>query len=280
ERLPNSDYAVSKNAANEYLTYAGKVLRMPVVNLRLYSVYGPYEDVSRLIPTVVRHGLSGQYPPLVSPETSRDFVHVDDVCEAFLVAAARMTPDLYGEAFNIGTGKRTTIRDVAEAARSIFAIEQQPGFGEMPGRAWDLADWYADPSKAERLLNWSAKTAFKEGLQRTADWFRSQAIDPDRMTKRARTDKRRSVTAIIACYKDGQAIPIMYERLVATFRKLDIDYEIIFVNDASPDDSAAQILKLSADDKSVLGITHSRNFGSQMAFRSGMEMATKDSVVL
>jgi dolichol-phosphate mannosyltransferase len=60
----------------------------------------------------------------------------------------------------------------------------------------------------------------------------------------------------------------------------NIDYEIIFVNDASPDDTENVILGLSKQDRRVLGITHSRNFGSQAAFRSGMELSTKNSVVV
>ena len=72
----------------------------------------------------------------------------------------------------------------------------------------------------------------------------------------------------------------MYRRLTDTFQKLDVDYEIIFVNDGSPDDCAGRILEISATDPHVLGITHSRNFGSQMAFRSGMEMSVMQACVL
>jgi len=100
-----------------------------------------------------------------------------------------------------------------------------------------------------------------------------------RVEKRA-LDSVYSVTAIIACYKDGQAIPIMAERLERMFTKLEVDYEIIFVNDGSPDESEEAIRALSARNPRVVGITHSRNFGSQAAFRSGMELASKNAVVL
>jgi len=69
-------------------------------------------------------------------------------------------------------------------------------------------------------------------------------------------------------------------RLKSTFDKLNVDYEIIFVNDCSPDDSEEVIRALSRDDRRVRGITHSRNFGSQSAFRSGMLIASKNSCVL
>jgi dolichol-phosphate mannosyltransferase len=61
---------------------------------------------------------------------------------------------------------------------------------------------------------------------------------------------------------------------------LPVDYEIIFVNDCSPDNCAGVIRELSAGDPHIVGISHSRNFGSQMAFRSGMELSTMDGVVL
>src|SRR5262249_47105396 len=81
-------------------------------------------------------------------------------------------------------------------------------------------------------------------------------------------------------YKDNLAIPIMYERLKATFTRLNVDFEIIFVNDCSPDDTEEVIRAISRNDRRVIGITHSRNFGSQSAFRSGMEIASKNSCVL
>ena len=72
----------------------------------------------------------------------------------------------------------------------------------------------------------------------------------------------------------------MHRRLTDTLTRLGVDYEIIFVNDCSPDGSAEIIRSISDADTRVIGISHSRNFGSQMAFRSGMELASKESVVL
>lgn len=280
-RSPNSHYAVSKAAVSEYLQYMGKMHAFPCVNLRLYSVYGPLEDSSRLIPNLLRKAISGELPPFVDARTSRDFVHVNDVCAAFVLAAAKMNPSLYGESLNIGAGKKVTIEDLAQTTRELFSIEAPPSFGTMEGRQWDLADWYSNPAKAERLIGWRAETSLEDGLVDTAQWVRSLTDEElQARSKLATRDKRRSVSAIIACYKDEPAIPFMHRRLSDTFAKLGIDYEIIFVNDGSPDASAEQIRKLSETDPHVIGITHSRNFGSQMAFRSGMELASKDAVVL
>ncbi|HVZ35618.1 MAG TPA: glycosyltransferase family 2 protein [Polyangiaceae bacterium] len=93
-----------------------------------------------------------------------------------------------------------------------------------------------------------------------------------------RTD--RSISAIIACYKDAQAIPIMAERLTKTFEKIGIEHEIIFVNDGSPDDTQEVLDRLTAENRRIKAITHSRNFGSQSAFTSGMRLASGAGCVL
>ena len=88
------------------------------------------------------------------------------------------------------------------------------------------------------------------------------------------------LSAVIACYLDGQAIPIMHEQLKKVFIKLGVDYEIIFVNDGSPDDTLVRLERLTKKDKKVTAINHSRNFGSQNAFSSGLQIATGDAGVL
>lgn len=90
----------------------------------------------------------------------------------------------------------------------------------------------------------------------------------------------KKISAVIACYKDEQAIPIMYSRLTSVFTKIKVDYEIIFVNDGSPDNSEEVLAKIVDKDSHVIAVNHSRNFSSQMAFTSGMDIATGDAVVL
>ncbi len=88
------------------------------------------------------------------------------------------------------------------------------------------------------------------------------------------------LTAVITCYEDAQAIPLMHARLTEVFTSLGVKYEIIFVNDASPDDADEVLRQLTAKDDHVIAIEHSRNFGSQNAFLSGMQLATGDAVIL
>lgn len=278
---PNSHYSVSKCAVADLIHFKGKVHRLPCVNLRLYSIYGPLEDPARLVPTLVSKAVDGQLPPFVDPNISRDFVYIDDCCEAFIDAALQLEPDIYGESFNIGSGRCVTIGELAGITQKLFEIDTAPEFS-MPARSWDVQSWFANPAKAHKHLGWQAKTSLEDGLMRMRDWF-VQLADPKAYlssSKQDSLDRRYSVTAIIACYKDAQAIPIMYQRLTDTFVKAGVDYEIIFVNDCSPDDSEEVIRQISKSDRRVLGISHSRNFGSQAAFKSGMELASKNACVL
>jgi nucleoside-diphosphate-sugar epimerase/glycosyltransferase involved in cell wall biosynthesis len=278
---PNSDYAVSKVACANLMSFYGRCRRFPCVNLRLYSVYGPLEDSSRLVPTLVQAGAQSRLPEFVCPDISRDFVYIDDVCEAFVDAALYLREGVYGESFNIGTGRKTTIAEVASIAGAMFHVSAEPVF-TMPNRRWDVEDWFANIENTKRRLSWTPRTSFEAGLKATVEWYLAMENKEryHRASKQFGLDTKHSVSAVVACYKDGQAIPVMYERLRKVFEDLRVDYEIIFVNDNSPDDSEEIIRGISRNDRRVIGISHSRNFGSQAAFRSGMELASKNACVL
>lgn len=281
--LPNSDYAVSKAACAGLLYFWGKHRRLRCANLRLYSVYGPLEEPSRLIPSLISAAHRGGFPPLVDPGVSRDFLYVEDACESFVDAALSLSPEYYGHSFNIGTGIATPIEELALIARDLFHIRAQPVFSSLPNRDWDFQGrWRANPAKAALQLGWTARTTLREGLVHFDEWY-SGLRDPSLYHRRAKGNLQtpdESITAIIACYKDELAIPVMFDRLVKVFEKLHMDYEIIFVNDGSPDNTQQVIQHISTQNHRVIGITHSRNFGSQAAFRSGMELSSKRACVL
>lgn len=168
---PNSHYAVAKASATLFCrhTAQGRGVRLPT--LRLYSVYGPYEDPARLMPTLIRQGLKGTLPPLVNPETARDFVYAEDVCEAYLLAASRPGQEP-GAVYNVGTGVQTTLREVVGVARRAMDIRAEPAWGSMPPRQWDTGVWVADSRKIREALGWRPRHTFEEGFRETVAWFR------------------------------------------------------------------------------------------------------------
>jgi nucleoside-diphosphate-sugar epimerase/glycosyltransferase involved in cell wall biosynthesis len=276
---PNSHYAVTKASAAQMIKFYGTIKEMPVLNLRYYSIYGPFEEPDRLIPQLIAKGMAGSYPPLVQPDISRDFVYVDDAVYATLLAANSNFLSTAGKSINIASNKKTTIRDIAYTIKGIFNLPDEPEWGDFPNRKWDLKDWYGNAQLAKELLHWENQTSLHDGLAETYDW--QKAYSKPLYEKKIVQDKiRHKLSAVIACYRDAQAVPYMYRRLTDTFKKIGVDYEIIFVNDASPDNAAEVLQELVNKDNHVIAIEHSRNFGSQAAFLSGMEIATGDGVVL
>lgn len=172
--VPNSHYAVAKAAATLYCQFVARRDHAPITTLRLYSAYGPYEEARRLVPNLILKGLQGAYPPLVSPDTARDYVFVDDVVEG-LLAAALSANTTKGEIYNLGSGKQTSLLEMVETVRQVLSINEKPVWGSMTARAWDTSVWVANPTKAAQDLNWRAITPLSEGLLQTAEWFRKLA---------------------------------------------------------------------------------------------------------
>ncbi|MBK5229544.1 MAG: NAD-dependent epimerase/dehydratase family protein, partial [Thermoleophilia bacterium] len=127
---PNSPYAVTKAAATHLCRHVARTTDVDAVTLRLYSVYGPWEEPNRLMPALVEHCLRGELPPLVDPSTARDFVYADDVCDAF-VRSAESAAELSGAVFNVGSGTQTRLDELVALARERFGVECKPAWGSI-----------------------------------------------------------------------------------------------------------------------------------------------------
>ncbi len=172
---PNSCYAITKAAATHYCRFAAQERDMHLPTLRLYSVFGPYEDPNRLIPALIKAGAAGSLPPLANPAIARDFVYVDDVVEAFILAAKTKTSER-GPIYNVGTGVESKLRDVVETARRVMDIRCEPEWGSMPDRAWDTTVWRSDNRKIRERLGWAPAFDFEAGLRRMLEWHRKHDL--------------------------------------------------------------------------------------------------------
>jgi len=280
ELMPNSHYSVSKISSSYLVDFYGKKLNLPCLNLRLYSVYGPWEEPDRLIPKVIENGLEDNYPPLVNPNTTRDFLYIDDCIKAFIFAANFVNSSNSGESINIGTGVKTSLLDLTSLSKDIFKINKNPIWGSMVNRSWDTSDWYGNYSKAQKLINWMPTVDLKKGIELTINWQKESNYKNEILPFFNSPVKLIKISPIIACYKDSKAIPIIYQRLVNIFKEIGCNYEIIFVNDNSPDDTEEVLDEICKNDSNVIAVKHSRNFGSQSAFVSGMEISSGNSIVL
>src|SRR5262249_15022962 len=141
----------------------------------LYSVFGPYEEPTRLVPTLLVRGLAGELPPLVNPDIARDYVYEADVSDAYLLAATQPLSDP-GAVFNVGTRGQTSLRQIVDSARKHLRIDTEPRWGSMPNRQWDTSVWVADNRKLCRELGWQPRHSLEQGLSRMIEWFRENPL--------------------------------------------------------------------------------------------------------
>ncbi len=284
-KLPNSHYSLSKISLSYAINYFYNIYKIPLINLRLYYVYGPYEDSSRLLPTIFNFGIKKKLPKFANKNDVKDFIYIDDLASAFEKIIINHKEKHYGKSFNLGTGVKTKLIDVVNLSKKYFKLNIIPNFSSANSRKWDVNNWFSDSSSFKKEFKWEPKVSFSEGIEKTFDWWSN-------FTKKNNTnlqllskynfniEQKKTISAVICCYKDGEAIPFMYQRLVKVFKFLNVNYEIIFVNDNSPDNSISQIKKISSKDSNVIGINHSRNFGSQASLFSGLKVSRGDAVVL
>ncbi len=169
---PNSYYSVAKCAQTLLCQHVAKTEQRPITTFRLFSVYGPYEEPSRLVPTLVRLCLEGKDLTLVDPSTARDFVYVDDVVDAYL--RIDKLAALCGEVVNIGSGMQCSLGRMVDAVLAETEARVQCHWGTMPARIWDAKTWVADCTKSQRLLDWRATTALADGVAQTVAWMRGR----------------------------------------------------------------------------------------------------------
>ena len=166
---PNSAYAVTKAAGTLYCSHIARSTGAHVLTLRLYSVYGPFEEPTRLLPQLLTRSLSDTLPPLVGPDVARDYIYVDDVSDAFVAAATQAKPAR--SVYNIGSGIQTPLRTVVDIVRRLRRMRAEPEWGSMPGRIWDTTTWVADNRTARAELGWQPRHTLEEGIALMASWL-------------------------------------------------------------------------------------------------------------
>ncbi len=176
---PASYYAATKAAATVLCRQLAEASSANLMTLRLYSVYGPFEEPTRLVPAIIASSWSNQLPPLVNPESAHDFVFVDDVVEAF-IRCARQTDHLPGSVYNVSSGTQLTLREVVDAAKAVLNVTAEPDWGSMAPRSWDTSNWQGTSLSIESMTGWRATYSFASGLRKTADWFENEPRIKDR----------------------------------------------------------------------------------------------------
>jgi nucleoside-diphosphate-sugar epimerase len=169
---PQSPYATAKLAAELYCRNFTKIFGLETVCLRYFNVFGPKQDpasfYSAVIPKFVNCMLRGESPQINGDgRQSRDFTYIDNIVSANILACT--APKASGEIFNIACGKRYTVIELAEKIARLMRMDLALEFGPaVPG---DVKHSLADIRKARKILKYTVKVDFDEGLRRTIHWF-------------------------------------------------------------------------------------------------------------
>lgn len=167
---PNTGYGVAKAWVTLYGQHLAREKKVPITTLRLFSVYGPYESSTRLVPATTLAFLNDSALKLSNPETTRDFIHVDDVVSAMLLASEKQ---MVGEVFNIGSGVETTLKEMVSALQEQIESTKKLEWGNLEGRSSDGIRWQASLEHTKNVLGWQPSISLADGVLKTVEWIRS-----------------------------------------------------------------------------------------------------------
>ena len=170
---PLSPYAAAKLAGELYCQAFTATYGLETVSLRYFNVFGPRQDpqsqYAAVIPKFITEMLAGRRPTIFGDgRQSRDFVYVDNVVQANLLAAN--APAAVGRTINVACGESVDLLQLVAGINRALGTNLEPIF--EPSRAGDVRDSLADITLARELLKYSPTVAFEQGLARTIDFYR------------------------------------------------------------------------------------------------------------
>jgi dTDP-L-rhamnose 4-epimerase len=178
--IPTSVYAVTKRDHEELCLVAGSAYAVPTVALRFFNVYGPRQALSNPytgVAAIFASRLLNDREPIVFEDglQCRDFIHVSDIVAGVLLALE--ADEAAGRALNLGTGKPSTVLDVAHALAAGLDLDLQPRVvGQY--RAGDIRHCFADTALAKKILGFQASVSLSDGMRELVEWLAGQsAVD-------------------------------------------------------------------------------------------------------
>ena len=172
---PDSYYGVAKASQTLLCQCLAKNKNLPIVTLRLFSPYGPYEASTRLVPVLINSCFDGKDLNLVSKKTVRDFNFIDDVVDAFLKTASNANK-LSGEILNIANGRQRTLEEVVSLIINLTKSKSKLNWGGIKDYSPEAGIWEADISKTKKFLNWSPSYNLESGIKETIIWFKKNRV--------------------------------------------------------------------------------------------------------
>jgi len=175
---PISPYAVTKYVGELYCKIFSDIHGLPTLALRYFNVFGPKQDpkseYAAVVPRFISRTLAGESPIIYGDgEQSRDFIFVQDVVAANLLAAAS---DVQGTHLNVACGQAFTVNEVARIINEILDLDLEPIYESA--RLGEVRRSQADISQACKLIAFKPKCSLRNGLSQTVEWFQKKNEEP------------------------------------------------------------------------------------------------------
>ncbi len=167
---PVNAYGLSKLICSLYASQHAKNNNKPLVTLRLFSPYGPFDDYRRLIPYLVLRSIKSENILIHKPEAVRDFIYIDDVIEAY-INTVKYAHNFPGEIFNIGSSKQISVKKVLSKVVKITDSKNSVTFERIFSKLKETTCWQASIKKSKININWMPNTSFDDGIKKTINWF-------------------------------------------------------------------------------------------------------------
>ena len=165
-----SVYGKAKLLSTKYLMAIYKKEKFPATVIRLYLVYGPNQDINRVIPITIKNALLDKKFNCSTGLQFRDFIYIDDVINAILKILKNRKTN--GEIINIGTNEPVRIKDLIIRICSLVG-SGKPIFGKIKLRKDEINSLYPNINKAHKILKWRPKISLNNGLKRTIKYYKN-----------------------------------------------------------------------------------------------------------
>lgn len=143
---------------------------LPLVTLRAFGIFGEWEGSHKFFPNIIISILQGKEVRLTGCEQYRDYCYVENLVDAFLLAAG--DPHCQNEIFNVGSGTIRTLREYVEMIYQRMDSQLKPKYGAIPYRPVEYWRPWPDTGKIHSVLHWEPRISLEDGLDRTINWYR------------------------------------------------------------------------------------------------------------
>ncbi len=167
----STPYSRSKVSQSYLVKYFHKEFDFPSVNLRIFTAYGPYEEIGRIVTDTMLALIKNHKLSISTPKSKRDFIYMKDVLSA--IEKAMTAPNIEGEILNIGTGRSHSVEQLVNLACKVAGIKIQVSkVNKEKNLRDDKSYGPANIQKAKKMLGWKPEYSLTEGLHKTYSWYK------------------------------------------------------------------------------------------------------------